>query len=100
MYCYKINNSYTIYVYTEYINSCVKASKKKKSSGKSKSNQPKCRQTRLVPIPLRAKVNHKMWGNGTLVEKRADGIMTVAFSDRLVKFLYPDAFTKGHLVRV
>ncbi len=99
MYSYKINNSYTIYVCTEYINDCIKASKHSGSSKKKLTYQAKETQGKTVPLPIKAQVSHKVWGNGTLVAKEPHGIITIAFNDRLVKFIYPDAFTQGHLMR-
>jgi hypothetical protein len=100
MYCYKINNSYTVYVCTEYINDCIKASKRSGSSKKKLPYHAKEAAVKMVPLAMKTKVSHKVWGNGTLVAKESHGIMTIAFSDRLVKFIYPDAFAEGHLIRV
>lgn len=99
MYSYKINNSYTIYVYTEYIHDCIQASERSGSSKKKMIRPAKSSQVKSIPLPIKTQVSHKLWGNGTLVAKEPCGIMTIAFSDRVVKFLYPDAFTLGHLAR-
>ena len=101
MYSYKINNFNTIYVCTEYINDCMRASKRSGSSGKKKACRTYSTNTNAknIPLPLETQVNHKQWGMGSLIAKESHGIMTIAFSDRLVKFIYPDAFAQGHLVR-
>jgi len=100
MYSYKINNSNTIYVCTEYINECMKNSKRKKSSSIYAGPKVTTYYKHVIPPALDTCVSHKRWGIGRLVEANTKGIMTIAFADRLVKFVYPDAFSKGFLVRV
>lgn len=39
MYCYKLNNSYTVYVNYAYLNDCIKASRKCKSTPKKEKKQ-------------------------------------------------------------
>ena len=51
MYSYKINNSYTIYVNYEYLNECIKKSKKREKTDKNKkakSIKPAVNQKRTV----------------------------------------------------
>ena len=105
MYCYKINNSYTVYVYTEYINDCIAKGRNRssaactpsKTTSRAKAKKP---QKHVTPPALNTRVSHKRWGIGKLVEANTRGIMTIAFANHLVKFVYPDAFNQGFLVRV
>lgn len=97
MYCYKINNSNTIYVCTEYIQDCIKASNGKRSHSGKRVSRTTSNKRQVTPPALNTQVSHKNWGFGTLVEANMRGIMTVAFADRQVKFVYPDAFAKGYL---
>jgi len=87
MYSYKINNSNTIYVCTEYINECMKNSKRKKSSSIYAGPKVTTYYKHVIPPALDTCVSHKRWGIGRLVEANTKGIMTIAFADRLVKFV-------------
>lgn len=98
MYSYKLNNSYTVYVNTVYLNECIKASKNKKKVCTCTAKKTQSQDV-LIPIPLNTVVDHKKWGSGFLVKKEAYGIMTVAFRNETVRFVYPDAFANGHLVK-
>ena len=97
MYCYKLNNSYTVYVDYSYINDCIKESKK--YSKKNYSLKP-CKKTYMTPPPEGTLVVHKIWGTGSLIPSHMQGRILVKFSDRTVKFVYPDAFEQGYLKRV
>ncbi len=98
MHSYKLNNSYTTYINYTYLNDCIKASKHKKSSSPS-VNTKSMHKDVLVPMPINATVYHKTWGEGRLISKEKNGVITVAFNNRVSRFIYPDAFVKGHLAR-
>lgn len=105
MYCYKINNSYTIYVNYAFLNECIKASKKNKtfsslktSNASKKQNKPVKKKEPFIPLPNNAKLNHKVWGNGTVISTDDKGIMTVAFKNKTARFIYPDALQQGFLM--
>lgn len=98
MHSYKLNNSYTIYVYHSYVNDCIKACKSKKPS-RSPIKYTSEPNDVLIPFPIHAAVQHKLWGTGHLVSKEANGIMTIKFKNKTARFIYPDAFAKGHLVK-
>ena len=96
MHCYKLNNSYTTYINYTYLNECAKASKHKKSV----PTKSQCKHMDvIVPMPINATVHHKTWGDGTLISKESNGVITVEFKSRVARFIYPDAFVKGHLAR-
>lgn len=97
MYRYKINNSYTVYVFNEYISDCIKVGKQYPKSKKPLA-RPTYREPVLLPPP-NTRVYHKRWGDGILVASDQRGIITISFADRQVRFIYPDAFRQGHLVR-
>ena len=105
MYCYKINNSYTIYVNYEFLNECIKANKKNKtfsslktSNASKKQNKPIDKKDPFIPLPINSKLYHKVWGNGTVISTDEKGIMTVAFRTKTARFIYPDAIKQGFLV--
>ena len=110
MYCYKLNNSYTIYVNHYYINQCRKASQKMRKeleieatasyynrtpisclNGKSQSRKP------VAPLPNNTTVYHKSLGKGVIVETNSSGYVVVSFNNRKIKFKYPQAFDLGYL---
>lgn len=94
MYSCKVNDSYTVYVNYEYINTCVKASRKYPSKIVTIKNP-------IVMPSLNISVYHKIWGNGIVIESNIKNHnITVEFSDRKVRFIYPDAFDKGFLNRI
>ena len=100
MYHYKLNNSYTVYVnwsyYSEAAKICQKAhhreavSKVKASSAKAKIMP--------TPLPNGTKVSGQFFGEGKICSTSKDGIVSVAFPSRMVRFLYPDAIQKGQLI--
>lgn len=98
MHSYKLNNSYTIYVYHSYVNDCIKACKSTKLKASPVKYTSESKDV-LIPFPINASVQHKLWGTGYLVSKEANGIMTIAFKNKTARFIYPDAFTKGHLIK-
>lgn len=105
MYCYKNNNSNTIYVFNEYINDCIKASKEfketyyyKETVRTIKHNKPIPKKEVIAPLPSRTILFHSAWGNGRVVSTDDKGIMEVAFRNKTARFLYPDAIKNGFLV--
>ena len=87
---YKINNSYTIYVNYAYLNECRKASNKLRQSSSSLSKnkvQPKKEVPRvIIPLESGAKVHHKVFGDGKVVESDNRGHISVLFNEKTVKF--------------
>ena len=114
MYSYKINNSYTVYVNYNYLNDCIKACKKanKSCSQKTsvKSPQPQKHETlpenktlnhkKFEPLPQNTMLKHKEFGVGKVKTTDKSGIMYVAFGDKTIRFLYPEAIRKGYLTKV
>lgn len=97
MYCYKLNNSYTVYVNYAYLNDCIKACQNKhKYIAPSKKTSHK--QVATAP-PDNMSVYHKAWGRGKVITSDSDGVITVEFPSHTARFVYPDAFIKGYLVR-
>lgn len=99
MYCYKLNNSYTVYVNYIYLNDCIKASKKEKKSRYQTATRKKNNNV-FSPLPKDTLLSHKTYGLGRVVSSNTDGIMSVEFDSKVAKFLYPDAVHKGFLERV
>lgn len=108
--CYKLNNSYTVYVNYYYLNDCISAGKayaKKKKDvaafqqkvlaalNSSKTIQPT--QAKFVPLKAHTLVQHKQFGIGTVISTDDAGIMRVEFKTNIRRFLYPDAVHQGHL---
>ena len=110
MYCYKLNNSYTIYVNYYYINQCRKAAQKARKereieatafyynrtpisclNGKAQGKKP------VAPLPNNTVVNHKSFGKGIIVETSLNGYVVVSFNEQNIKFQYPQAFDLGYL---
>jgi hypothetical protein len=77
---------------------CIKASKRKKAQNASTKSNKNSKPIQ-VPLPINSHVQHKTWSDGVLISKENSGIITVAFDARVVRFIYPDAFTKGHLAK-
>lgn len=98
MYCYKLNNSYTVYVNHVYLNECIKASKKiKKDYADSYVASAAKIFTPLIPD---TRLKHKIYGIGKVISTSVDGIMDVAFANKVARFQYPEAVHKGFLARV
>lgn len=100
MYHYKLNNSYTVYVnwsyYSEAAKICQKAHHKEAASKvKSSSTEAKIMPD---PLPNGTKVSSQFFGEGTICSTSKDGIVSVAFPSRMVRFIYPDAIQKGQLI--
>ena len=104
MYCYKNNNSSTIYVFNEYIDDCIKASKKiketyyKETIPVIKQNKPIPKKEVIAPLPNNTILFHSLLGNGRVISTNDKGIMEVAFRNKTARFLYPDAIKNGFLV--
>ncbi len=108
MHKYKINNSTTIYVMDEYINSCIKESKKYHMGEKIKSYNKFAlgesafpqKKIHIKALPDNTKVMHKKYGSGVVITTNNKGYMSVKFSsDKVLKFMYPEAFQKGYLAK-
>ena len=99
MYSYKLNNSYTVYVNYAYLNDCIKASKKKKTSDLAKTYvaPPKKEKTVFTPLPTNTMLSHKVFGCGKVLSTDKNGVMSVAFRNKVAKFIYPDAMRQGFL---
>lgn len=99
MYSYKLNNSYTIYVNYAYKNKCIKASKKKSmpASVKACVAPPKKENPVFTPLPANTMLSHKVFGCGKVVSTDKNGVMSVAFRNKVAKFIYPDAMQQGFL---
>ena len=108
--CYKLNNSYTVYVNYYYLNECISAgkayAKKKKDLAafqkkvltalrSSKAITPT--QTKVAPLKAHTLVQHKQFGIGKVVSTDDKGIVRVAFGTDIRRFLYPDAVCQGYL---
>ena len=90
MYSYKLNNSYTVYVNFTYLNECIKASKKsgKHSPVKVYTTPSKKEKLAFTPLPENTLLKHKVFGCGKVVTTNKRGIMSVAFENKNVKFVY------------
>ena len=108
--CYKLNNSYTVYVNYYYLNECISAgkayAKKKKELAAFQQkvltalNSPKVikpTQTKIVPLKAHTLVQHKQFGLGMVISTDDKGIVRVAFGTDIRRFIYPDAVHQGHL---
>lgn len=94
MYSYKINNSYTVYVNTTYLNECIKASKAYKKNTNYKL--PPTTEKNISPLPVNTLLKHKIFGFGKVISTK-NGILNIAFKQRTIQFIYPDALQKGYL---
>ena len=99
MYSYKLNNSYTVYVNYAYLNECIKASKEwVKNHPKHICSKPaKSKRKHIAPLPENTILSHKSFGYGKVVSTDKNGIMSVEFKNRAVRFLYPESIQKGYL---
>ena len=101
MYKYKLNNSYTVYVNWSYYSECAKickdAHKKEKRAYSSITKKP---AVTAAPLPRGTKVSSKAFGVGTILSTSKDGIVSVRFDSKEVRFVYPDAFKQGFLAAV
>lgn len=99
MYSYKLNNSYTVYVNYAYLNDCIKASKKKSTADPAKTYvaPPKKEKPVFTPLPTNTMLSHKVFGCGKVVSTDKNGVMSVAFGNKVAKFIYPDAVEQGFL---
>lgn len=97
MYSYKINNSYTVYVNWDFYNR-AKILSKCNASAKTGSMHAKVNKIDvIVPLSIGTKVSSTAYGTGVVESKGTDGIFSVRFSDRLVKFMDPVPFRVGSL---
>lgn len=100
MYHYKLNNSYTVYVNWSYYSEAAKICQKahhREAASKVKSSSTKAK-IMPAPLPNGTKVSSQFFGEGTICSTSKDGIVSVAFPSRMVRFIYPDAIQKGQLI--
>lgn len=53
-----------------------------------------------APLPRGTKVSSKAFGIGTILSTSKDGVVSVRFDSKEVRFVYPDAFKQGFLAAV
>lgn len=103
MYCYKLNDSYTVYVNYFYLNECIKASKKKNkpitvNNGYVYENKlTKKQKSTAKSLADNTILVHKSWGAGKVLSTDKKGVMTVEFKQKIARFQYPDAIKQGYL---
>lgn len=100
MYSYKINNSYTVYVNYAYLNDCIKACQKVSKHHSYGTSAKPSQNKNFTPLPQNTMLKHKQFGFGKVVTTDKSGVMYVAFEDKTIRFLYPDAIRKGYLIKV
>ena len=108
--CYKLNNSYTVYVNYYYLNDCISAgkayAKKKKERAafqqkvltalhSHKAITPT--QNKVVPLKAHTLVQHKQFGIGKVISTDDKGVVRVALGTDIRRFRYPDAVHQGYL---
>ena len=114
MYCYKLNNSYTVYVnYAYYAEVAKICHGHQKPSNKTTKHKKKANTTpsaakvvykkpapapKWRPLPNNTVVNHAIFGIGKILNTNKDGYMSIMFGDKARTFVYPAAFTQGYLV--
>lgn len=111
--CYKLNNSYTIYVNYHYLNECINAgkayAKKKKELAEFQKKvltalhspkTTKAPQVAIDPLKVHSLVQHKKFGLGKVVSTDNNGVMRVLFGADMRRFIYPDAVHQGYLTIV
>ena len=106
MYCYKLNNSYTVYVnYAFYTEANKKWEKYKQpctayTTRKEPTRVVAPKQSAVAkPLPANTAVRHVIYGNGTIVNTDRNGHMSVRFGDKEKRFQYPYVFQQGYLMR-
>lgn len=99
MYSYKLNNSYTVYVNYAYLNECIKANKDKSTAASVKTYvvPPKKEKSVFTLLPTKTMLSHKVFGCGKVVSSDKNGVMSVAFRNKVAKLIYPDAVKQGFL---
>ncbi len=108
--CYKLNNSYTVYVNYYYLNDCISVgkahAKKKKELAAFQQRVLTALQSpkvikptpaKIVPLKANTLVEHKQFGIGKVISTDDKGIMRVAFGTDIRRFLYPDVVHQGYL---
>ena len=98
MYSYKLNNSYTVYVNHFYLSNYQKPNQRNLRKGSAKTSTH-IKQTVFTPLPVNTRLFHKTFGCGKVMATNNNGMMTVAFEDRIEVFIYPDALKYGFLYR-
>ena len=95
---YQINNSYTVYV------SCERNNAKKTSNYCTRNcvqeKKKLVERTLLAPLKNHSMVRHRTYGDGRVISTDVYGHMMIEFEKKTAKFMYPDAFKNGFLVRI
>lgn len=106
MYKYKLNNSYTVYVFPLKPQSPNKRRVPSVSTVRkpvAPTPPPKRSETVINRSVLTLKngtlLYHKTYGFGSVESTDSNGYMYVRFLDRTAKFIYPDAILNGFLTR-
>jgi hypothetical protein len=104
MYCYKLNNSYTVYVNYAYLNDCINASKEINLERRNQNSKVTFSQknsasvvTLFKPIPNQSKVRHKNYGQGKVISTSSNGTMRVLFGEKEIRLQFPMVVKKGLL---
>ena len=79
MYCYKLNNSYTVYVNYSYLNECIKASRKYNSNSKANKASP----VYTKPIVIRNTVKIGSQVSVLNLDTQKKDIFTLAYSENI-----------------
>ena len=98
--CHKLNNSYITYDFNV---KCPKKSQDEISSSVrplAVTKQKLSKRTLLAPLPKHTIVKHRIFGKGEVVSTDIYGYMSVVFAQKTVRFIYPEVFKNGFLVRV
>lgn len=95
---YKLNNSYTTFVNYTYLNECEKECKGKRKHVAPSANLSMVKRNAVIPPAKDERLLHKRWGEGHMVSL-IGGVLTVAFACQEIRFVFPDAFVKGLLVK-
>lgn len=98
---YKINNSYTVYVPEKEKKSKSRQKAQYASGSFSKPKRLKLSERSLMtPLPEHTLVGHKIYGVGEIVSTDEYGYMIVSFPQKKARFIYPEVFKHGFLIRV
>jgi len=99
MYRYRINNSYSVEVNHQYYaeaKQICKAFRTKYCKTGHMSIQPHTKAI-LAPLSIGTALVSKTYGTGVSTSDGMNGILSVDFGGKAVRFLYPDALRQGYL---
>ncbi len=106
---YKLNNSYIVIVNYNYVHECKKVCdqirKDRKEAGtiakpSAKAASKKVAKNKTPKTPINTPVFHKKYGNGKVIGFDECQRACIEFAESTIKFILPDAFEQGHLVRI